>query len=136
MTIQVLTEGEIDTLFDSKEGFTTFETYSKFARAIESALIAKLAAGELPELPAYDIESPDGFEWSTAAIESYGRLARAQGAASMVPLQKDAARYRKLRDNDLTKLYCDWMDELLSSPETTFPEEFDAAIDAAMESSQ
>jgi len=44
---------------------------------------------------------------------------------------KDAARYQKLRDTDLAKLYCDWVDELLSSPETTSPEDFDAAIDAA-----
>ena len=51
-------------------------------------------------------------------------------AAQVEALQADAQRYRHIRDNDFTELYCSWIDELLNAKEVD-ADEFDAAIDAA-----
>jgi hypothetical protein len=51
--------------------------------------------------------------------------------AAIEALQADARRYRRLRDNDHTELYCSWVDEMLNMPDAD-SDEFDSAIDAAM----
>lgn len=61
-------------------------------------------------------------------------MERKAKSAAPQPLQaedaKDAERYRKLRNNDMTELYCSWIDEMLCIPDADAAE-FDAAIDAA-----
>ena len=90
MTIQVLTDEEIDVMRDYIIGNVD-------PRALESALISKLAAGELPEVTEFSqamdglMEPCENGEWvRVEAAYQQAQLARAQGAASMLSSEPSA----------------------------------------------
>ena len=120
-------------------------------RAIEAAILAKLASAELPEpatpnesgstqcIVRWLVETPHGWigSYEKEAISEQLRQAYAQGAAAQLDrlekAEEDAERYRWLVDADM-----------LSSPSVDMANAFskytgsalDAAIDAAMEASK
>lgn len=91
---------------------------------------------ELPELPVGTLigEARDGIMrhkvwFSPEALQAYARQAQSMVRAKMVPLEKDAARYRILRDDK----YQHHEDDICVADSyfvSYFGEELDAAVDA------
>lgn len=99
-----------------------------------SAIRAQLAAlqvdDELPELPDFKFACKGGALFQPTEMRAYARQAQAMVRAKMVPLEKDAARYRWLRDSEWEMFRDSWLCECHIYGEG--PDQLGAAIDAAM----
>jgi len=135
----------MDALQSQAERICSMQQNMENIYAENKTLRAQLAAlqvdDELPELQPYlawradNNKSPKPISTLGAWVEDYARQAQSMVRAKMVPLEKDAARYRQLReqiyiDKDkrlrITRTY------LIADQGKTFQEQLDAAIDAAM----